>query len=244
MNLLSSMRELLSFSLSFVGLADGGAGLSSPAAWADGSRGTAISAIANVASTKSLIANLLMRISPWGNPIPTPADLNTLRYRSFPGHGLYLKGGGTLCTTCRPEHDEHVIQMNEVRHFASGWVQRPAARVACMISEPGHPTCHLSSPLLKEETTMLKTISAALLAVSMLAAPAMAAGSGKTTQAPAAKATQVKPSVLNANAKMGRHHVKHVRHHRAPKKMSAHKAHQVSKATIRHVAPATNPGCR
>ena len=81
---------------------------------------------------------------------------------------------------------------------------------------------------------MLKTISAALLAVSMLAAPAMAAGSGKTTQAPAAKATQVKPSVLNANAKMGRHHVKHARHHRAHKKVSAVK-------TIKH-APATKRG--
>ena len=56
---------------------------------------------------------------------------------------------------------------------------------------------------------MLKTISAALLAVSVLAAPALAAGTGKTTQAPVTKAAQVKPSVLNANAKMGRHHVRH-----------------------------------
>ena len=89
---------------------------------------------------------------------------------------------------------------------------------------------------------MLKTISAALLAVSMLAAPAMAAGSGKTTQAPAAKATQVKPSVLNANAKMGRHHVKHVRHHRAPKKMSALKTHQSSKAAIKPAAATSKRG--
>ena len=44
-----------------------------------------------------------------------------------------------------------------------------------MIDEPGHPTGHLVIPL-KEETTMFKTISAALLAVSVLAAPAMAAG--------------------------------------------------------------------
>ena len=84
---------------------------------------------------------------------------------------------------------------------------------------------------------MLKTISAALLAVSMLAAPALAAGSGKTTQAPAANAAQVKPkagaqvkpNTLNANAKMGRHHVKHVRHHGAHK-VSAVKTHQSSKA--------------
>ena len=93
---------------------------------------------------------------------------------------------------------------------------------------------------------MLKTISAALLAVSVVAAPVMAAGSSKTTQAPAAKAVQVKPkadaqvkpNVLNANAKMGRHHVKHVRHHRAHKKVSAAKT---SKATIKH-APATKRG--
>jgi len=104
---------------------------------------------------------------------------------------------------------------------------------------------------------MLKTISAALLAVSVIAAPVMAAGSDKTTQAPAAKAAQVKPkadtqmkpkadalvkpSVLNAKAKMGRHHVKHVRHHRAHKKTSALKTHQFSKATIKH-APAIKRG--
>jgi hypothetical protein len=104
---------------------------------------------------------------------------------------------------------------------------------------------------------MLKTISAALLAVSVLAAPALAAGSGKIAQAPAAKTTQapaakaaqvkpkaveVKPNALNANARMGRHHVKHLRHHRFHKKMSAHQTHQFSKATIKHVAPATKRG--
>src|SRR5436190_499064 len=84
---------------------------------------------------------------------------------------------------------------------------------------------------------MLKTISAALLAVSVVAAPVMAAGSSKTTQAPAAKAeqvkpkadAQVKPKALNANAKMGRHHVRHVRHHRAHKKVGAVKTHQSSR---------------
>jgi hypothetical protein len=44
----------------------------------------------------------------------------------------------------RPEHDEHVMQMNKVRHFASGWVQRAATKVAGMIDEPGHPTGHLA----------------------------------------------------------------------------------------------------
>lgn len=83
---------------------------------------------------------------------------------------------------------------------------------------------------------MLKTISAALLAVSVLAAPALAAGPSKTTAAPVAKSVQVKPSVLNANAKMGRHHVKHYRHHRSHKKMAAHKTHRFSKVAIKHVS--------
>ncbi|WP_375412437.1 His-rich protein BRANT [uncultured Bradyrhizobium sp.] len=65
---------------------------------------------------------------------------------------------------------------------------------------------------------MIKTISAALLAVSVLAAPAMA-GTAKTHAAPAIKSVQAKPSVLNANAKMGHHHRhghhrRHYRHHR------------------------------
>ena len=98
---------------------------------------------------------------------------------------------------------------------------------------------------------MLKTISAALLAVSVLAAPVMAASSDKTAQAPATKSVQVKPSVLNAkqvkpnalnaNAKMGRHH-RHHSHHRSHKKMTALKTHQVSKATIKHVTPASKRG--
>jgi hypothetical protein len=110
---------------------------------------------------------------------------------------------------------------------------------------------------------MLKTISAALLAVSVLAAPAFAAGSGKTneapavktTQAPAAKTTQlpadkaaqvkpktaqVKPSVLNANARMGHHH-KHFRHHRHHR-MGALKAHSFSKVSSKHVATAAKRG--
>jgi hypothetical protein len=98
---------------------------------------------------------------------------------------------------------------------------------------------------------MLKTISAALLAVSVLAAPVMAASPDKTAQAPATKSVQVKPNALNtkqakpnalnANAKMGRHH-RHHSHHRSHKKMTAIKTHQVSKATIKHVTPATKRG--
>jgi len=98
---------------------------------------------------------------------------------------------------------------------------------------------------------MLKTISAALLAVSVLAAPVMAASPDKTAQAPATKSAQVKPNALNAkqakpnalnaNAKMGRHH-RHYSHHRSHKKMTALKTHEVSKATIKHVTPATKRG--
>jgi hypothetical protein len=98
---------------------------------------------------------------------------------------------------------------------------------------------------LKEETTMLKTISAALLAVSVIAAPALAASStgqapaSKTAQAPAAKTTQAKPSVMNANAKMDRHHVKH---HRSHKKMTSLKTHKVSKVSSKLAAPAAKRG--
>ena len=81
---------------------------------------------------------------------------------------------------------------------------------------------------------MLKTISAALLAVSVLAAPALAA-TGKTTQAPAPKSAQVKSSALNANAKMGRHHVRHASHHRLHKRTVERKAHHSSKIAVKHV---------
>jgi hypothetical protein len=73
---------------------------------------------------------------------------------------------------------------------------------------------------------MLKTISAALLAVSVLAAPAMA-GTAKiahaSTHAPAVKTGQIKASMLDANARMGRHHrhhhhYRHFRHHRYHKR--------------------------
>ncbi len=61
---------------------------------------------------------------------------------------------------------------------------------------------------------MLKTLSAALLAASVfVVAPAMAAGPGRTTHAPVIKSIHLTPSVLNANARMGRHHHRHFRHH-------------------------------
>jgi hypothetical protein len=89
--------------------------------------------------------------------------------------------------------------------------------------------------------TMFKTISAALLAVSVLAAPAFAAGSDKAAKAPTAKAAQVKPDALNANAKIGQHG-KHVRHHGKHKKVSAVKTHAASKLVIKHTAPVAKRG--
>ena len=98
---------------------------------------------------------------------------------------------------------------------------------------------------------MLKKISAALIAVSMLAAPAMAA---KTETAPITKSVapaakpQVKPTVRKANAKIGRHHHRHYSQHRSHKKMSASRANgatktnKVSKAAIKHVGPAIKRG--
>lgn len=119
-----------------------------------------------------------------------------------------------------------------------------------MIDGPGHPTGHLVIPF-KKETTMLKTISAALLAVSVLAAPAFAAGpatshAGKTTQAPVIKAErvkQMKPNVLNANASMGRHHVRHHSYHRSHHKhIGALKTHKFSKVSTKHITPVTKRG--
>jgi Ni/Co efflux regulator RcnB len=61
---------------------------------------------------------------------------------------------------------------------------------------------------------MLKSISAALLAVSVLAAPAMAAGTSRTAHVRDIKAVQIKASVRNAHAEMGRHHHHHRHFHR------------------------------
>jgi hypothetical protein len=110
--------------------------------------------------------------------------------------------------------------MNETHRPASAGVQRALARVTDMINEPGHPTGSLVISV-ERGHPMLKTISAALLAVSVLAAPAMA-GTTKiahtsthaSTHAPAVKSAHIKASVLNAQAHMGRHHHRHFRHFR------------------------------
>jgi hypothetical protein len=113
---------------------------------------------------------------------------------------------------------------------------------------------------------MLKTISAALLAVSVLAAPALAATADKTAQAPVTKSTSApvaktadktaakttatttqapvikaetsKSKFLNANARMGRHHHQHVRHHRHHGHIGMHKTHAAPKIAIKHVTSA------
>jgi hypothetical protein len=89
---------------------------------------------------------------------------------------------------------------------------------------------------------MLKTISAALLAVSVLAAPVLAATPGNTTKAPVIKTEQLKPSVLNAKAEMGRHHVSHYRHHRFHKRMGALKTHKFSRVAVKHVTHSAKRG--
>jgi hypothetical protein len=91
---------------------------------------------------------------------------------------------------------------------------------------------------------MLKTISAVLIAVSVLAAPALAADPGKTTQAPVTKTektAQAKPSVRNANAKMGHHHSHH-RHHHSHKRMGALRTHKLTKVSTKHTMPAAKRG--
>jgi hypothetical protein len=84
---------------------------------------------------------------------------------------------------------------------------------------------------------MLKKISAALLAVSVLAAPALAA-TGKTTEVPATKATTIKPG-MNANAGTGKHHNRHYSHHRHHT-VAAIKAK--SKVSYKHATPMPKRG--
>ena len=91
---------------------------------------------------------------------------------------------------------------------------------------------------------MFKTISAALLAVSILAAPALAGSPGKTTHAPVIKAThapvikadQSRSKFFNANARMGRHQHKHLRHHRHHKYMGMLKTHGAPKLAVKQVS--------
>jgi hypothetical protein len=106
----------------------------------------------------------------------------------------------------------------------------------------------VSSGRNQKETKMLKTISAALVAVSVLAAPALAGTPGKTaqapvnkiTQAPVVKAEQGKAKLMKANARMDRHH-KHYRHHRHHKHIGLHKA-PAKHIAVKHVMPSAKRG--
>jgi Ni/Co efflux regulator RcnB len=88
---------------------------------------------------------------------------------------------------------------------------------------------------------MLKTISAALLAASVFAAPVLAANTVKSSVTKSATVTpsaKMKKNPLDANAKMGRHHVSHHRHHRHHHKVAAkfHKSLKVSAKPVTHPA--------
>ncbi|HEX7791712.1 MAG TPA: hypothetical protein VF467_14445 [Afipia sp.] len=88
---------------------------------------------------------------------------------------------------------------------------------------------------------MLKTISAAFVAISILAAPAMAATVIKTEKAPVTKSVTVKPSVANAQARFVKkhphhRHYKHIRHHRAHKHLGAV---VTKKPIMKHMSSAT-----
>jgi hypothetical protein len=123
--------------------------------------------------------------------------------------------------------------MNAIRFRASGCVQRVSSIIATMIDGTGHLSRGFQRSR-HEETTMFKTISAALLAVSVVAAPAFAA-TGKT--APVTRAAPAKASTLNANARMGGHHHSHYRHyyHRHHKHIGA--IHTHAKVGFRHASP-------
>ncbi len=81
---------------------------------------------------------------------------------------------------------------------------------------------------------MIKTISAALLAVSMLAVPAMAAGPSHVaphTKSVAVGGSHVGAKALNAQARMHkhrvvRHHHRHLRVHHTHKPVVMHRGHR------------------
>jgi len=85
--------------------------------------------------------------------------------------------------------------------------------------------------VIEQEMTMIKTISAALLAVSMLAAPAMAAGpSHVAPHAAAINGHHVSANVQKAQARMHKHrtvrHHRHLRGHHVRKPVVMHRGHR------------------
>lgn len=143
------------------------------------------------------------------------------------------------------------MEMNGIPLCVSERVQCGTPKVALMIDEPGK--AGTSDPR-KKETTMLKTISAALIATSLIAAPALAANSGSTANtttqtqsqadttasAPKAKVTSTKSKKLHTSAKTSRHHSKKISMHKSHK-LSMHKSHAkvASKVSTKPVVTTT-----
>jgi hypothetical protein len=94
---------------------------------------------------------------------------------------------------------------------------------------------------------MLKTFSVLLLAGSIIAAPAFAAGFDKNAHAPGTKTAQAKqttpgsstkaqtrPGAVHLNAHSGKH--KTVRHQRSHQQVGGMKTHQLSKVSTKGAA--------
>jgi hypothetical protein len=112
--------------------------------------------------------------------------------------------------------------MNAGRRRASDRVQRARSSLVVTIGAPAiRPAT--ASDRRRQERPMLKTVSATLVAMSLLAAPAMATTVIKTGHGPAARTVIVKPSVAKARAQVVV--VKKVRphrHHRAARVYHPH----------------------
>jgi hypothetical protein len=117
-----------------------------------------------------------------------------------------------------PRKDEQdVMQMNESLARASGAVQRQLSIVGFKITRPNHLAGLIV--IRRGEIIMLKTISAAVVAVSLLAVPAMANTTviKKSEHAPVTKSVVLKKNFRNANNKMivvKKHHRHHHNFHR------------------------------
>jgi hypothetical protein len=119
----------------------------------------------------------------------------------------------------------HLAERKGVRGFSTS-----SARLAQSggNDRPGRPTS-LEQPALERNTPMLKHIAAALLAASVIAAPAFAADTSATK--PAAEttkpATTAKPAEQTKveHKRHVRHHVRHHRHVKHVVKPAAHAKH-------------------
>lgn len=86
---------------------------------------------------------------------------------------------------------------------------------------------------------MFKTISAALLAASVIAAPAFAAQGKSDPQAPVIKVDQSRTKAMNAQAAVtpAEHRSVHTRHHRHHKMVYGKKHAHVHAKAVRTVTP-------